>query len=209
MSSDYILKDVEAVILANGEFPSARLPLHLLHTAPMVVCCDGGADAYIARGMVPHVIIGDGDSLSEENRERFSHLIHYVSDQETNDQTKAVTYLMQKGISRIAIVGATGKREDHTLGNISLLVEYMRMGAEVRMYTDYGVFIPCSGDRTFFCNPGSQVSIFNFGARHFRSEGLRYPIYDFSTWWQGTLNECVENKFTLCAEGEYLVFVTY
>lgn len=209
MSLENAFCDVEAVILANGDFPAAELPKRILGEAPIVVCCDGGADAYIAHGRVPDVIIGDGDSLSEENRRRFSHLIHYVSDQETNDQTKAINYLMQKGIRRIAVVGATGKREDHTLGNISLLMEYMRMGVEVRMFTDYGMFIPCRGDRTFFCNPGSQVSIFNFGARGLHSDGLRYPIYDFSTWWQGTLNECVENRFTLRAEGEYLVFVTY
>ena len=32
-------------------------------------------------------------------------------------------YLLSKGKRRIAIVGATGKREDHTIGNVSLLME--------------------------------------------------------------------------------------
>ena len=31
-----------------------------------MVCCDGGADEYIRRGHTPDVIIGDGDSLSED-----------------------------------------------------------------------------------------------------------------------------------------------
>lgn len=35
----------------------------------------------------------------------------------------------------------TGKREDHTLGNISLLLYYLQEGIDVRAYTDYGVFI--------------------------------------------------------------------
>lgn len=198
-----------AVILANGEYPTASLPLQMLGNASFVVCCDGGADEYIARGWVPDVIIGDGDSLSEENRMRYASLIHYNPDQETNDQTKAVQYLLQKGYNRIVIVGATGKREDHTLGNISLLMEYARMGAEVSMYTDYGVFIPCKGKCTFPCNPGQQVSIFNFTARNLKSEGLLYPIYNFTSWWQGTLNECTASTFTIHSEGEYLVFLTY
>lgn len=133
---------MEAVILANGEYPIARQPLQVLKEATYVVCCDGGANEYIAQGHVPHLIIGDGDSLSEENRLRYAHLLHRVSEQETNDQTKAVKHLLAEGKRRIAIVGATGKREDHTLGNISLLMEYRRMGVEVRMYTNYGVFIP-------------------------------------------------------------------
>ena len=125
----------EAVVLANGEYPTAPLPLEILAGAPYVVCCDGGADEYIRQGHIPNLIIGDGDSISEENRKKYGHLLHRIAEQETNDQTKAVNYLLSQGKRRIAIVGATGKREDHTLGNISLLMDYMRAGADVRTYT--------------------------------------------------------------------------
>ena len=132
----------EAVVVGNGEFPVSALPLRILDTAPFTVCCDGAADRCLESGRVPDRIVGDGDSLSVENQKRYAGIIRYNPDQETNDQTKAVSYLLEKGFRRIAIVGATGRREDHTLGNISLLMEYMRMGAEVRMYTDYGFFVP-------------------------------------------------------------------
>ena len=153
---------VEAVVLANGEYPTAPLPLQILADAPYVVCCDGGADEYIRNGHTPNLIIGDGDSISEENRKKYGHLLHRIAEQETNDQTKAVNYLLSQGKRRIAIVGATGKREDHTLGNISLLMDYMRAGADVRTYTDHGIFIPCRNTCTFTCQPGQQVSIINF-----------------------------------------------
>ena len=65
----------DAVVLANGEYPTNPLPLKILAEAPYVVCCDGGADEYIRRGNVPDVIIGDGDSISEDNRNRYSHEI--------------------------------------------------------------------------------------------------------------------------------------
>lgn len=201
--------EIDAVILANGDYPSSPLPLKLLKEAPYVVCCDGGADAYIANGHLPDAIIGDGDSLSEANRLRYASLLHHNPDQETNDQTKAVQFLLSQGKHRIAIVGATGKREDHTIGNISLLMEYNRMGATVRSYTDYGIFIPCKDTCTFECKKGQQVSIFNFTAKGLKSKGLAYPIYDFTTWWQGTLNRCTGSSFTIEAEGEYLVFINY
>lgn len=199
----------EAVILANGEYPTADTPLHILHHTPYVVCCDGSADRYIELGNRPDVIIGDGDSLSEENRTRYADIIIYNPDQETNDQTKAVEYLADRGIKDIAIVGATGKCEDHTIGNIALLVEYMRMGVNVRSYTDYGVFIPCRGDNTFECHAGQKVSIFNISAKNLSCKGLEYPIYDFTAWWQGTLNRCTGSEFTIHAEGEYIVFINY
>ena len=200
---------IEAVILANGDYPSNEKPLQILKETSCVVCCDGGANEYIAKGHLPNIIIGDGDSLSEENRLKHASLLHHIPDQETNDQTKAVQYLLAQGKRKIAVVGATGKREDHTIGNVSLLMEYMRMGAVVRSYTDYGVFIPCKDTCTFNCNIGQQVSIFNFTAKNLQSEGLAYPIYDFTSWWQGTLNECTDTKFTIKAEGEYLLFINY
>ena len=201
--------DIDAVILANGDYPSSPLPLKVLNEAPYVVCCDGGADEYIAKGHLPDVIIGDGDSLSEENRLKYADLLHHNPDQETNDQTKAVQFLLSAGKKRVAIIGATGKREDHTIGNISLLMEYAHMGVNARIFTDYGVFIPCKDICTFECRKGQAVSIFNFTGRNFKAEGLEYPLYDFTTWWQGTLNECTDTIFRIDAEGEYLVFVGY
>ena len=203
------MKKVDAIILAKGDYPSADVPVQLLKEAPYVVCCDGGANEYIEKGYTPDIIIGDGDSLSEENRRLYADLIHHNPDQETNDQTKAIQFLLSQGKKRIAIVGATGKREDHTIGNISLLMEYMRMGVEVCMYTDYGVFVPCKDTCVFECRPGQQVSIFNFTAKGLKSKGLAYPIYDFTSWWQGTLNRCTDASFTIEAEGEYLVFLNY
>ncbi|MDR1004027.1 MAG: thiamine diphosphokinase [Prevotellaceae bacterium] len=198
-----------AVIVANGDYPAHPLALQALADAPYVVCCDGGADGYIARGGVPDAIVGDGDSLSGENRRKYARLIHCVPDQETNDQTKAVRYLLDNGRHLITIVGATGKREDHTIGNVSLLIEYMRMGAQVRMITDYGIFLPCRDTCTFDCRQGQQFSIFNFTARGLRADGLVYPLSDFTGWWQGTLNECTGATLTVHAQGEYLVFLVH
>ena len=88
------MKEIDAVILANGDYPCAPVPLQVLAEAPFVVCCDGAANEHIARGFTPDVIIGDGDSLSEENKQRFAHIVERVSCQETNDQTKA--YVSQR-----------------------------------------------------------------------------------------------------------------
>lgn len=199
----------EALILGNGDYPTHPYPLALLAQASYVVCCDGAADEYIRRGFTPDIIIGDGDSISPENRKRFAPIFHRISDQETNDQTKAVNYLLTQGKTRITIVGATGRREDHTLGNISLLMDYHHAGADVRMVTDYGIFTPAEGNHTFATRPGQQISIFNFGAQGLQGEGLMYPLSDFANWWQGTLNEATGTEFTIQATGCYLLFQTY
>lgn len=198
----------EAVILGNGDYPSHPLPLTLLQQADRVICCDGAANEYIRHGHTPFAIVGDGDSLSPENRERFADRLYLSRDQESNDQTKAVRFCLARKIRQIVIVGATGKREDHTLGNISLLMDYMHQ-ADVQLVTDHGIFVPVQNSASFECRPGGQVSLINFGAVDIRGEGLAYPLSDFTNWWQGTLNEATQEIITIHAQGSYLLFRSF
>lgn len=200
---------MKVIILADGNYPYHSLPLAQLRSGLPVVCCDGAANRFVAEGGIPTAIIGDGDSLSAEVRERFADIIHCVTEQETNDLTKAVEYVRTKGATEICILGATGLRECHTLGNISLLMQYHRLGLKVSMLTDHCEIIPSSGTITLPSFQGQQVSIVNMNARNFSSVGLKYPIYDFQEWWQGTLNEALAPSITIQAEGDFLVLMDF
>jgi thiamine pyrophosphokinase len=202
-------KEPLTVVLGNGSYPTHEVPLQLLQSASFLLCCDGAVNQLTAHGVTPDFIIGDGDSIAPELKQRYADRFLQVADQETNDQTKAMNYLMQKGVQRVALVGATGGREDHTLGNVSLLMDYLRQGMEVRMFTDTGVFIPARGETLLEVEPGTQISIFRFDATSLSAEGLKYPLYDFTAWWQGTLNEAVEPQVTFRGEGDYLLFIAY
>ena len=199
----------EAVVVGGGDYPTHTIPLDILNSNTKIVCCDGTANQWLERNERPWCIVGDGDSLSDEARKTFADIIHLDPDQETNDQTKAIHYLEKLGMRHIAIVGATGRREDHTIANISLLMEYFDEDLDVRMYTDHGVFIPCRNTQNFKCAVGTAVSIFSFGAKDMKSEGLAYSLYDLTKWWQGTLNHTTAESFTIRCHGEYLVFLNY
>ena len=199
----------DSVVLANGNYPTDRTPLSVLNKANFVACCDGAVNEFVRRGGTPDAIVGDCDSLSSELKDKFHNILHKIEEQEYNDLSKTIKHLTALGHKHIAILGATGKREDHTLGNISLLIEYMHWGLDVIMFTDHGMFIPCNGTRAFSSQPKQQVSIFSFGATALRAEGLAYPLHDFTNWWQGTLNECSSDRFTIHAEGDYMVYINY
>ncbi|MBR5843341.1 MAG: thiamine diphosphokinase [Bacteroidaceae bacterium] len=197
------------VILGNGDYPCAHLPLEVLDKAHTIVICDGAANSYVPTGKPFDIIIGDGDSIADDIRKQHASRIIISTCQETNDQTKAVKYLLEKGIRQLAIVGATGKRDDHTLGNISLLIEYFKQGVMARIYTDHGVFIPAQGNTTLLTHPGQQISIFNFGCTQLSAQGLQYPIRPFDSWWQGTLNEATADRCIITADGMLLIYVAY
>ncbi len=205
----------ELVIVANGEFPTHPVPLTVLREARFIVACDGA----IAHVPQADVVIGDGDSVPAEFRAR----LVQVDEQEDNDLTKAVRYLLEQKGGQLgaipqgqesplymAFLACTGRREDHTLGNISLLMRYYRdLHVLGIMYTDYGFFTPVHGSQTFSSFTGQQVSIFNFSCNNICSEGLKWSSYAYDQWWQGTLNESLADHFTLDADGYYLVFQTY
>lgn len=197
------------VIVGNGEFPLNDTPCHVLDNARSVIICDGAANHYVTTGRAFDIIIGDGDSMSDDVRQQYASRIILSSCQETNDQTKAVNYLAQQGITHIAIVGATGRRDDHTIGNISLLIDYLSRGITAYIYTDHGIFIPAYCDNTFVTQPRQQISIFNFGSTQLSATGLKYPIRSFDSWWQGTLNEATDSSCTIHADGYYLIYLAY
>jgi len=201
-----------AAILASGEQPEHDIPVRLLQEAPYVVCCDGA----ITQCDWADAVVGDGDSIPSWAREEYEDIFVQVDEQDDNDLTKATRFCVEKGFRCIVYLGATGRREDHTLGNISLLMRYAReFGIEPLMATNHGWFVPVVGSNqksqaTHFSSfPGQQVSIFNFGCTELRTHGLRYDGYPFGQWWQGTLNEATGTQFSIEANGQYLVYRTY
>ena len=198
--------DSDEVILANGDYPMADFATEILKYAKSIVCCDGAYRSCIEHGLRPSAIIGDGDSLANNEKIKLKDLFHHNPDQETNDLTKAIHFAQEQGKKTILILGATGKREDHTLGNISLLYNYFTENLNIAMLTDHGLFKIYQGNQQFTSFPGQQISLFNIDCTALKSEGLVYPVYPFHHLWEGTLNESLDNSFKIHANGIYLMF---
>ena len=204
------LPHFDAVILADGEFPTADIPLQILREAKYLCCCDGAATKAIAQGFMPDAIVGDGDSLTPEFKTRYAAIIHQESEQDDNDLTKATRFCIAKGFRRIAYLAATGKREDHTIGNIFLLPRYVQQfGITPEIYTDHGWFSVINGTTELPSFPGQQVSIFNISGKKVEGEGFTWPPYTYNELWQGTLNEAKSDRILLKTDGIMIVFRTY
>ena len=199
----------EIVILCNGAFPRKPYPLYLLETADAVVCCDNAFQKYLAHTRkrfgterLPEVVIGDMDSLSPALRRQYPDLMLPVEEQDDNDMTKAMRYVLDRHpeVRSIHILGATGLREDHTLGNMALLMEYTRMfdlgEIRVEMVSDYGTSFAVTDSCELHVGKGRRVSLFSpDNGLVIRSEGLVWPTDGvvFDNWWKATLNRASED----------------
>lgn len=198
----------QAVILANGEFPDHNIPFSILNNNDYIVCCDGAINRLAHTSIVPKAIVGDCDSLSDENKQRYNDLIIRIQEQETNDLTKSVQYCINHGKRDLIILGGTGKREDHCIANIGLLSDYIDYVDNISMITNYGVFNAIGSDAQFETYPGQQISLFCITPCEVTSHHLKYPICNriFTNWWQATLNESLSDTFTLETKGKLIVF---
>ena len=200
------------VILANGIFPTHEIPLSYIKNTDRIICCDGSVANLVNLGLEPYAIVGDIDSLNAELACKYADRIFCDSNQETNDLTKAVNWCVSNGFSDIVITGATGKREDHTLGNISLLAEYCKY-ANVMMATDNGIFRVYYSSCEIETFSGQTVSIFSIDSdTEITLRGLKYPLTNakLTNWWVATLNEALGNKISLdFKQGRIIVFLKY
>ena len=203
------------VIICDGRFPKSEYPRYLIRTADFIICCDGALQKFLRASVsifgekrLPDVVVGDMDSLSPALRRRHSDIIVQIDEQEHNDQTKAFRWALENvpGISQIYILGATGEREDHTIGNVSLLMEYARtydlegMGIGVEMISDHATIFAATDTFEMDCGEGRRVSIFSpDNSLRIRSEGLEWPTDEviFDNWWKATLNRATQDHVRL------------
>ena len=187
------------VILCNGAFPSEPFPLYLLDNAEGVVCCDGALVRWLehAPSARPLAVVGDMDSLPSALQERFADVLVHEAEQDTNDMTKALRWVLWEHpeVSEIVILGATGLREDHTVGNLGLLMEYTRMfdlaGRRISMVSDYGTAFAITDSCELHLGEGRRISLFSAdNSLRITSEGLEWPLDSvvFDAWWKATLN---------------------
>jgi thiamine pyrophosphokinase len=204
-----------AVIICDGQFPKSEYPRYLVRSADFTICCDGALVKYLRASRsifgeerTPDLVIGDMDTLSPAMQKKYSEIIVKVEEQEHNDQTKAVRWALEniEGLARIYIIGTTGGRLDHTIGNASLLMEYSRMfdldarGIYIEAVTDNGSAFAVNDTTEFDCGIGRQVSIFSpDNSLKIRSTGLEYPTDEvvFDNWWKATLNRAVQDSVKL------------
>lgn len=198
----------DVVILAAGDFPHGQVALAMLVGAREVICCDGAAEEFCATGAEPIAVVGDFDSLSEELRTRLADRLHHRPDQDVNDLWKALTLAIERGARRVTVLGAFGRREDHSIGNLMLCAARMSE-VEIQMVGDRGVFSFIDRDSTFESFAGQQVSLFTLSpTTEISTIGLRYepPQNRLSAMWQGVSNESLGAEFTIRANGPTIVY---
>jgi thiamine pyrophosphokinase len=166
-----------ALIIANGEPPKKQRLLALAKEANIVICADGGANTALKLGITPDAIVGDLDSIHAEALVKFRRVpVHEDRGDETTDLEKAILWAIKAKFVHITVAGATGKRVDHSVGNLGVLAKFYP-DAIIRFVDDLGEISYVGHDLTIETNKGAVISLIPLSrCEGIVTEGLRYAM---------------------------------
>ena len=174
------------LVVAGGEIRDLvffRSKLSELKPAE-IICADSGAGYLRVIGMVPHVIIGDMDSLSPDMllyfKERGSRIIRFPAGKNETDTQLALEYAFGIAPDEIYVFGAFGTRIDHTLANVSLLALGVKKGIQIKLIDEWCETFIVNRECTIEGEPGQTVSLLPLSdmVTGITIDGFEYPLKD-------------------------------
>ena len=181
MSSHHIVRDDQepALIIANGAECSMELLGQLLELSPIVIVLDSAMNRILDLNIKVDVLLGDFDRGFDPEyykEKQYPLEIVHTPIQDKTDLEKAFEYLIERNIPAVNVVWATGKRADHTITNITSIVQYRNQLKIVLLDDHSKIFLlPKRFEKWYTANTLlSLIPIGNVSGIH--SENLFYPL---------------------------------
>ncbi len=125
------------VIISASPTANTDFILSQIRKDDFIICADGGADKLLGTGVVPDMIIGDLDSSKKYSEFKDTEIVELNTMKDDTDTLHCAAVAMNKGYKDFLILGATGGRLDHTLGNLSVLLFLSKYGAKGAVADEY------------------------------------------------------------------------
>lgn len=181
MSSHHIVKDDQepALIIANGAACDAELLGQLLEWSPIVVVLDSAMERVVELGIKVDVLLGDFDNgfdVEHYKQSQYPIEIVHTPDQNKTDLEKAFDYLIQRKVPAVNVVWATGKRADHTMTNITSIVQY-RNSLKIVLFDDHSKIFLLNEKFEKWYPKNTKISLIPVGeVSGIHSSNLFYPL---------------------------------
>ncbi len=178
------MTEKRVLIIANGDPPTATDINRSWRPGDVIVAADGGTHHALARGLTPHVVIGDMDSLDVGTREKLAQqggrLIRRPAEKDETDLELALLLAVDEGATDIVLLSALGGRLDQLLANVLLLTLPQLAGVSVRLVGgEQEAFVVRSGSQAVVEGQvGDTVSLIplNGDADGICTQGLKWPL---------------------------------
>lgn len=201
------MKTNKVFLLLNGETPK-QVPNTSNYD---IICATDGAYQYLKKhNITPNFIAGDFDSLQEIPKE-----IEVIKtpNQDLTDFDKILQILFDKGFKNIDVFGASGKEQDHFLGNLHTAIQW-KSKLNLTFFDNYSHYFLADKSTEIADCKDKIVSLIPFPkATNIVTEGLEYQLNNEDLVFGeriGTRNKGIKNHIKITFEsGELFIFINY
>ena len=208
------------LIVSGGSIEDAFAETWMKQYKPdYVIVADSGMEFMRRIGKVPKMVIGNFDSVSIEALSFFKEKEGIVWKQlnpvkDDTDTEFAIRQAIRLGTEEITILGGTGSRLDHVLGNVSLLGIGLSEQVQMQIVDEHNRIrmidkaIRIKKEEQF----GDFVSLIPYSGTvtHMYLKGFKYPLADYSMEQFNSIgisNEIVEEEAEILFEEGILLVI--
>lgn len=169
---------MRAVIIGNGAITDYDKIKQRLRADDYIICADGGYNHAKELGVAPSVVIGDMDSIGDNDYK--GEIINLPIRKDFTDSEVCVKYILLKHFDEVMMLGFTGKRQDHAISNMLLLKQFADTETRAYIVDENNEIYFTNSENTIYGKKGDIVSIIPITGNlcGVTTKGLDYPLND-------------------------------
>ena len=153
---------MKTIIIGNGEINNYDIIREYFDQA-YIIACDGGVKHCSAMMIMPNIMVGDFDSANKEDAEFFENLgvlkEKFPVRKNETDMEIAINMAIDKNSTEIYIVGGLGRRFDHSLANVHILLRPVRLGIRTCLLDEHNIITLVEDSIDIVGEKGQTVSL--------------------------------------------------
>ena len=198
------MKEKNCILIGAGDLTVSEIPVG---EEDLCIAVDGGFEYCKMLGIEPDYIIGDFDSVGDEQAETMKELSKTEGDKiivlpvnkDDTDMLAAIKLGLSKGCQSFRIYGGMGGRLEHTMANIQCLLYLKERNAVGYLMDGTGMILVAKEETISFReNLEGYLSIFSMGSScRLSLDNLKYTLKEkelLNSYPLGISNEFLEGK---------------
>jgi len=160
---------MKTLVILNGECKNSCFLKEFSLNFDKIICADGGYKYALDAGVVPDVVVGDFDSSFKPHGVK---TVVYPADKDLSDAEIAIEYAKENFGGQVVMTCSLGKRLDHQIFNLFLLLKYKDLVIEE---VDTIAFL-CDKEMEFCGFENKTVSFLPIKNSNISLSGFKYPL---------------------------------
>ena len=195
----------EIALIFLGGLPINPKDIGPFEKYDIVIAADSGLNNALLMNIIPHIIVGDMDSINNDLLKKYENNVLIIrdgpGDQDACDAEKALKIALRTGVKKIIIITAGGGRLDHQLAIFAILFNPIIKNILVEIRWGSSQAFALQGPSEIYMDVplSTTIGLIPFGgdAEGVKTYGLKWPLdleKLYVTSSRGVSNQSVEER---------------